>query len=54
MGNMLHFQLESEKAAFLIGKRGQTLNALQQLSQLVANKSTESIQSCPGRCRRLP
>ena len=32
------FQLESKKAALLIGKRGQTLNALQQLSQLVANK----------------
>ncbi|MBD7909563.1 RNA-binding cell elongation regulator Jag/EloR [Sporosarcina gallistercoris] len=39
-GKILHFQLESEKAAYLIGKRGSTLNALQQLAQLVANKGT--------------
>lgn len=39
-GKVLHFQLESEKAAYLIGKRGSTLNALQQLAQLVANKGT--------------
>ena len=44
MGNMLHFQMESEKAALLIGKRGQTLNALQQLSQLVTNKSTSQFK----------
>ncbi len=37
-GKYVNFQLESEKAALLIGKRGQTLNALQQLAQLVANK----------------
>lgn len=37
-GKYVNFQLESEKAALLIGKRGQTLNALQQLTQLVANK----------------
>ena len=42
--NMFHFQLESEKAAFLIGKRGQTLNALQQLSQLVTNKYAEQFK----------
>lgn len=39
-GKVIYFQLESEKAAFLIGKRGSTLNALQQLAQLVANKGT--------------
>ena len=39
-GKVIHFQLESEKAAYLIGKRGSTLNALQQLAQLVANKGT--------------
>lgn len=39
-GKVIHFQLESEKAAFLIGKRGTTLNSLQQLAQLVANKGT--------------
>ncbi|WP_432353695.1 RNA-binding cell elongation regulator Jag/EloR [Sporosarcina sp. A2] len=39
-GKVIRFQLESEKAAFLIGKRGSTLNALQQLAQLVANKGT--------------
>ena len=37
-GKYVTFQLNSGKAAILIGKRGQTLNALQQLSQLVANK----------------
>jgi spoIIIJ-associated protein len=37
-GKYVTLRLESEKAALLIGKRGQTLNALQQLSQLVANK----------------
>lgn len=37
-GKYVTFQLESKKAALLIGKRGQTLNALQQLAQLVANK----------------
>lgn len=37
-GKYINFQLESEKAAFLIGKRGQTLNAIQQLAQLVTNK----------------
>nr|WP_330217510.1 RNA-binding cell elongation regulator Jag/EloR [Planococcus halocryophilus] len=34
----VNFYLESEKVAMLIGKRGQTLNSLQQLAQLVANK----------------
>lgn len=43
-GKYLHFQLESEKAALLIGKRGQTLNALQQLAQLVANQSAKQFQ----------
>lgn len=38
------FQLESEKAALLIGKRGQTLNALQQLAQLVANKHSTQFK----------
>ena len=41
-GKYVSFMLESEKAAFLIGKRGQTLNALQQLTQLVLNKSSKS------------
>ncbi len=43
-GKYLHFQLESEKAALLIGKRGQTLNALQQLTQLVANQHSERFK----------
>lgn len=42
-GKYIQFKLESEKAAFLIGKRGQTLNALQQLTQLVLNKSAKSF-----------
>ncbi len=39
-GKVMDFQLDSEKAAFLIGKRGATLNALQQLAQLIANKGS--------------
>lgn len=37
-GKQVSFYLESEKVAMLIGKRGNTLNSLQQLAQLVANK----------------
>lgn len=36
----IQFQLSSSKAALLIGKRGQTLNSLQQLAQLVIQKNT--------------
>lgn len=43
-GKYISFKLESEKAAFLIGKRGQTLNALQQLAQLVVNKFSEQFK----------
>lgn len=43
-GKYINFQLESEKAAYLIGKRGQTLNAIQQLAQLVANKETQQFK----------
>ena len=43
-GKYVTFQMESAKAALLIGKRGQTLNALQQLSQLVTNKSTSQFK----------
>lgn len=43
-GKYVNFQLESAKAALLIGKRGQTLNALQQLSQLVTNKSANQFK----------
>ncbi|MEK5234086.1 RNA-binding cell elongation regulator Jag/EloR [Lysinibacillus sp. FSL K6-0232] len=42
-GKYVLFQLKSEKAALLIGKRGQTLNALQQLTQLVLNKSAKQF-----------
>ncbi|MBD8026696.1 protein jag [Ureibacillus sp. Re31] len=42
-GKNVLFKLESEKAALLIGKRGATLNALQQLTQLVVNKSSKSF-----------
>lgn len=42
-GKYTLFKLESEKAALLIGKRGQTLNSLQQLTQLVMNKSAKSF-----------
>lgn len=42
-GKFIHLHLNSEKAAMLIGKRGQTLNALENLSQLVANKYSNSF-----------
>lgn len=42
-GKNVLFQLESKKAALLIGKRGQTLNSLQQLTQLVLNKSAKQF-----------
>ncbi|MBC5638350.1 protein jag [Ornithinibacillus sp. BX22] len=37
-GNHVNFDLSGEKIALLIGKRGQTLNALQYLTHLVINK----------------
>ena len=37
-GKQASFYLESEKVAMLIGKRGHSLNSLQQLAQMVANK----------------
>jgi spoIIIJ-associated protein len=39
-GNEVTFQLSGSKIALLIGKRGQTLNSLQYLTQLVANNKT--------------
>ncbi|SES41132.1 RNA-binding cell elongation regulator Jag/EloR [Psychrobacillus sp. OK032] len=42
-GKFIHLHLNSDKAALLIGKRGQTLNALENLSQLVANKFSNSF-----------
>ncbi len=44
-GKRLLLTLESEKAALLIGKHGATLNALQQLTQLVINNSAKSFIS---------
>ncbi|MEI5908399.1 RNA-binding cell elongation regulator Jag/EloR [Bacillus spongiae] len=40
-GKTYYFQLFDEKIALIIGKRGQTLNALQYLAQLVANQASE-------------
>ncbi|MEH7224760.1 RNA-binding cell elongation regulator Jag/EloR [Bacillus sp. JJ1566] len=40
-GKNVTFQLSGEKIAVLIGKRGQTLNSLQYLTQLVANRSSD-------------
>jgi spoIIIJ-associated protein len=37
-GKNVTFQIEGDKVALLIGKRGQTLNSLQYLTQLVANR----------------
>lgn len=41
-GRDILFNLEGNQAFILIGKRGMTLNALQQLAQLVANKYSKS------------
>ncbi|MER2089100.1 MAG: RNA-binding cell elongation regulator Jag/EloR [Sporosarcina sp.] len=43
-GKYITYQMESAKAALLIGKRGQTLNALQQLAQLITNKSASQFK----------
>ncbi|MGE7623399.1 RNA-binding cell elongation regulator Jag/EloR [Viridibacillus sp. NPDC096237] len=37
-GKTINISLESKKAALLIGKRGQTLNSLQELTQLVVHQ----------------
>ena len=42
-GRHIQMRLESDKTALLIGKRGQTLNALQQLAQLVLNKFSQQF-----------
>lgn len=42
-GKNVAFKLSSEKAAILIGKRGYTLNSLQQLTQLMLNKTAKSF-----------
>ncbi|MGP7819563.1 RNA-binding cell elongation regulator Jag/EloR [Niallia sp. 01092] len=40
-GKNILFQLAGEKIALLIGKRGQTLNSLQYLTQLVVNRNAD-------------
>ncbi|MDP4161495.1 MAG: RNA-binding cell elongation regulator Jag/EloR [Bacillota bacterium] len=40
-GKHVHFLLSGEKIALLIGKRGQTLNSLQYLTQLVINRFSD-------------
>jgi spoIIIJ-associated protein len=42
-GREVEFRLSGEKMALLIGKRGQTLNALQHLTQLAANKASNQF-----------
>ncbi|MEN1966532.1 RNA-binding cell elongation regulator Jag/EloR [Lentibacillus sp. N15] len=42
-GNHVYYQLTGEKIAMLIGKRGQTLNALQYLVHLALNKDGEQF-----------
>ena len=44
-GKQVYFQMESEKAALIIGKRGQTLNALQQLAQLMLNQKIKQFKT---------
>ncbi len=42
-GKNVEFNVTGEKIAILIGKRGQTLNSLQYLTQLVANRFSEQF-----------
>ena len=42
-GKYVSIKLQSKDAAKLIGKRGQTLNSIQQLAQLVLNKSSKTF-----------
>lgn len=42
-GNNVTYNLSGDKIAILIGKRGQTLNAIQYLVQLVINKNTKQF-----------
>ncbi|WP_251554405.1 RNA-binding cell elongation regulator Jag/EloR [Neobacillus muris] len=42
-GKQVYFMLSGEKIALLIGKRGQTLNSLQYLTQLVINRHSEQF-----------
>lgn len=42
-GKQVHFILTGEKIALLIGKRGQTLNSLQYLTQLVMNRHSDQF-----------
>ncbi|MBL4953383.1 RNA-binding cell elongation regulator Jag/EloR [Neobacillus sp. OS1-32] len=41
-GKLVYFTLTGEKIALLIGKRGQTLNSLQYLTQLVMNRFSQN------------
>lgn len=42
-GRDVEFNISGEKMALLIGKRGQTLNALQHLTQLIANRVSDQF-----------
>lgn len=44
-GKYVYFQLNSDKTGLLIGKRGQTLNALQILSQVVLNRYSDEFMN---------
>ncbi len=44
-GKRIHFQVESAKAALIIGKRGQTLNAIQELAQLMLNQEVKQYKT---------
>lgn len=42
-GKYVYFNITSEKTGLIIGKRGQTLNALQSLAQLVLNRYSDQF-----------
>lgn len=45
VGKDVKLQIKGESLGMLIGKHGQTLNALQYLSQLIANKTTSQYKN---------
>ena len=52
-GKQVKYTLSGEKIALLIGKRGQTLNSLQYLTQLVINRSSEHYLNVLVGCRTI-
>lgn len=52
--NVINVDLKGDDMGVLIGKRGQTLDSLQYLTNLAVNKNAESFVKVKNRYRRLP